>query len=1077
MSVGAGLALAVALAVGWATLVERPLQRGIVLLIDGVDVVLCGLGLCEPDAGDDLQVTVAIDETGPAPIVALDVDALGRVYAAQSDRINAGVLDNRDFSESLLDEELSLRTVDDRRAMIEREIAAGRREADEFTRASDVVARFEDRDGDGAFETRAEIASVNHMTSGLGAGVLVRGSDVYWTAIPDVWRVRDSDGDGLPDRKERLSTGWGVHWAFIGHDMHGLVQGPDGKIYFSIGDRGFEVEGADGRMLRPDITNGRGAILRMNPDGSALEIFAQGLRNPQEVAFDDFGNLFTADNNSDSIDEARIVYLVEGGDSGWTFPYQLLRDEAYERGPWNAEKLWNTKHEGQPAYVIPPLRYIGRGPAGLAHAPGLGLPKRYRGHFLAADYAYFRPISGIRSFRVEPDGAGFRATEPEWLIRNVLVTDMAFAPDGAMYLSAYRQLPPPQGRLYRIETTPEALGSQAAGIEQMQAILAEGMSARTDAELARLLGFDDRRVRMPAQFELARRGAVETLTVVARNPEEPLLARLHALWGLGQIGATAFPESTWPSLDGLPDQSPEVRAQVMRVLGEAGVSRLAPEIEGFLRDENPRVRYFAAMALGKLGHAASAGAIAEMLRENEGKDIYLRHAGAFALAYLGDPQRLERLAQDSSPAVRMGALLAMRRLRDSRIQGLLWDEDPRLVVEAARAIYDIPIPEALPALASLAGTRLSYADDDPQTTYALHRRVLNANVTLGTEAAAKRIAAHAADEANPIAMRKEALAALGRFAAPPPRDPVLGRWSPREEKPPRVVHSAIDVYVPMLIGGPLEGQALGVAASYQRVPLEDDELLARIADEGVDPGTRVASLRALASRSAAEGRGAEGSAALVRAVDLGLRADAPALRAEARDVLARTDPEAALKSIDALGDGAPTAERQRAISTLSSMGTSTSDQRLAASMKRLTEGTLPPDVQLDVLEAARRRPALLESVVAYESALDRRDRLAKYRVALTGGDVSRGRAVFNGNGDCKRCHALDGRGGATGPALDALAVRLGPEEILEAVLFPDASIAAGFSSPEAGSAMPPVGIELPPDELRDLMAYLSSLTN
>ena len=54
-------------------------------------------------------------------------------------------------------------------------------------------------------------------------------------------------------------------------------------------------------------------MLRCNWDGSELEVFATGLRNVQELAFDDFGNLFSVDNDGDIREEReRFVYITEG---------------------------------------------------------------------------------------------------------------------------------------------------------------------------------------------------------------------------------------------------------------------------------------------------------------------------------------------------------------------------------------------------------------------------------------------------------------------------------------------------------------------------------------------------------------------------------------------------------------------------------------------------------------------------------------------------------------------------------------------------------------------------------------------
>ena len=76
------------------------------------------------------------------------------------------------------------------------------------------------------------------------------------------------------------------------------------------------------------------------------------------------------------------MYVVEGGNSGWLMSYQYLSD----RGPWNREKLWHPQHEGQPAYIIPPVANIADGPSGLAYYHGTGLSEKYNGTFLLCDF-------------------------------------------------------------------------------------------------------------------------------------------------------------------------------------------------------------------------------------------------------------------------------------------------------------------------------------------------------------------------------------------------------------------------------------------------------------------------------------------------------------------------------------------------------------------------------------------------------------------------------------------------------------------------------------------------------------------
>jgi quinoprotein glucose dehydrogenase len=143
----------------------------------------------------------------------------------------------------------------------------------------------------------------------------------------------------------------------------------------SIGDRGLHVTTKEGKVI--DLPD-EGSVLRCEPDGSNLEVFATGLRNPQKLVFDDYGNLFTGDNNCDHGDPARWVYICEGSDTGWRIGYQHIQTPR-PTGPWLAEGLTNLQEQNNVAYIIPPIAHIAGGPSGNTYYPGHGLPERYKG--------------------------------------------------------------------------------------------------------------------------------------------------------------------------------------------------------------------------------------------------------------------------------------------------------------------------------------------------------------------------------------------------------------------------------------------------------------------------------------------------------------------------------------------------------------------------------------------------------------------------------------------------------------------------------------------------------------------------
>ncbi|HEY1861921.1 MAG TPA: PVC-type heme-binding CxxCH protein, partial [Gemmataceae bacterium] len=841
-------------------------------------------------------------------------------------------------------DDLACRTVDDRVAMYKKWL---KDKFPTYETDHDRVRLIEDTDGDGVADKATVFADDFYRASeGLGAGVLARKGTVWYTCIPDLWQLRDTKGTGKADVKKSLSHGYGVHVAFLGHDLHGLRFGPDGKIYFSCGDRGLNVKTQEGATIfNPDC----GAVLRCDPDGANLELVATGLRNPQELAFDQHGNLFTCDNNSDSGDKARWVYIVDGGDSGWRMGYQYDTPSMGSRGPFNYEKIWHLPHEGQPAYIVPPLAHIADGPSGLCFNPGVtGVPEAYANHFFLCDFRGDAGNSGVRSFAIKTKGAAFELVDPQEFVWSILATDCDFGPDGAFYISDWVQGwdRTGKGRIYRFGD-PDCLKRKE--VAEVKKLLAEGFEKKSLDELAKLLEHPDMRIRQEAQFALADRGAdaIDTLARVAGGDKQ--LARLHAIWGLGQIGRKD-PSALKPLAALLDDRDPEIRAQAVKVFGEDHAS-VQDQLLPLLKDPEPRVRFLAATALSKVGGEKAVKPLFDLLRENADKDAYIRHAGVLALTRIG--QRDALVATDSknygkvqhaildeatsdSPAVRLAALLTLRRWESPEVARFLDDADPKIVAEAARAIYDVPINDAMPPLANLI-KRDGLSD-------AILYRVLNAHFRLGKPENAVALASVAARPKASEALRIEALKELGDWTKPSGRDRVMGLWRPLE---PRAENIAADAVRPALGGifsGPdkvrQEGAKLAAKLGIKEV---GPTLLEMVADKKRPAAVRTESLHALDTLK---------DERIEKAITLTLDDEQPTLRTEARRLLAKRKPAEAIASLEKALETGPFIERQGAFAVLGEMKEPAADALLARWMDKLLATQAPPEIQLDLLEAA-----------------------------------------------------------------------------------------------------------------------------
>jgi quinoprotein glucose dehydrogenase len=934
----------------------------------------------------------------------------------------------------------------------------GSRDYRDLEEMKERIYRLEDSDGDGiADRSRIVIEGFNDDPTWDIAGSVVRhGGDLIVGIPPGVYRLRDADGDGYFEVRETIAEGFYTHPTYGGHGVSGVMFGPDGRLYWEVGDMGMHVVDREGRTW---AYPNQGVVARSEVDGSGFEVFATGIRNLQEFAFDDHGNLISVDNDGDHQGESeRLVYIPYGSDSGWrsNWQYGKYTDEKNNTyNVWMAEEMFRPRHKGQAAHIVPPIASWHAGPSGMAYNPGTALSEEWRDHFFVSSFPGSAANAHVYAFTLKEDGAGFAMDRERVLLRGILTVGLKIGPDGALYLTDWIRGwdSKEEGQIWKIDAPSEA-GS--AMRREVQSLLKADFGSSTGADLAALLRHADMRVRQKAQFELAGRGDTATLLASARDTSSRH-ARLHGLWGVAQV-ARRSPERAADLLPFLDDPEGEIRAQAARLLGDVRYAGAAEALVPLLEDQAPRARFFAAEALGRLRHRPALEPIVRMLADNDGGDALLHHAGSLALASIGDAEAVAALRTHRKAPVRLAAVVALRRMRDAAVAQFLDDRDRHVALEAARAINDDGgIEAAVPALAaSLAPARAR--------SEAFARRAINANLRVGDAEAVQRVAAVAGDARVPDAIRIEAVATLGIWGDPSPLDRVDGyyhdvftvrpaagdgRLAPTAasrdveaaRRAMRDLVARLDAAGPRRVSDDLR-IALAAAIGNLGMTEFNDRLLAQLRD---DPSAevRVAAFDALRRLDVTPAQELMATAvadadATVRRRALTVLPDVP-LSEEARTKYAA----------DVFARGT-ILEQQGVLEVLGRLGSESSRAALARHLDDLAAGRLAPALHIDLLEAVQEDgdAALLAKVEAFQQQKNAASLQEAFRDGLAyGGDARRGRRVFSQNpsAECSRCHATaSGEGGDVGPNLAGVGSRLTREELVEALIAPSARIAPGY---------------------------------
>jgi len=506
------------------------------------------------------------------------------------------------------------------------------------------VRLLEDTNGDGIFDRGTIFAEGLSWPTGLA---LWKGG-VFVTATPDVWYLKDTDGDGRADVRLKVLTGFRKF--NVQAVMNNLRWGLDHRLYGAGGSNGGMIRSGDQSSVKP-VTMSRHDF-RFDPRGVtdsvaavALELQSGGARFGN--TFDDHGRRFIC-NIRNPVQHVLLpseylarnpllpvrTALHDAADAGDTLP--VYRTSPPE--PWrviNAQRLAGDRTKYSPRSETVAAGYV-TSVSGITVYRGTAYPPGFRGQVFLGEVAG----NLIHRQKLTPSGVTFSAQRADENVEFVTSTDNWFrpvnfvnAPDGTLHvLDMYREtiehpwsIPDDikarldlesgrdRGRIYRLAppqfTVPEPPKLGTASTLELVATL-ENRNSWWRETAHRLL------------YERQDRTAIEPLRQLLKTSSEEL-ARLHALWSLE--GLQTLTEADLMHV--LRDSSTVVREQAVR-LSESRLTQseaLRRAVHVLADDPAVTVRFQVAFSLGGQLDRVSLAALSR-IAARDGDDEWLRTA-------------------------------------------------------------------------------------------------------------------------------------------------------------------------------------------------------------------------------------------------------------------------------------------------------------------------------------------------------------------------------------------------------------------------------------------------------------------
>lgn len=869
------------------------------------------------------------------------------------------------------------------------------------------IVVLSDFDNDGVFDKRTVFA--DKLTFPQGA--LWHDGWLYVASSGDIWRFRDKDGDDVADVREQIVGKFG----YTGNaaDIHGCFLGPEGRIYWCEGRHGHEIADKDGTV----ISKGKAArIFSCNPDGSDVQTHCGGgMDNPTEIDFTAAGEMLGTVNILIPKRGDCLVHWLHGG------VYPRADQPAVLAEFRRTGELLGPVHDFGHVAVSGLCRYR---PFGSTVRHGLG--PAFNDQWFVTEFNTHK----LKQVKLTREGSTFSATVKDFLTstdNDFHPTDVLQDADGSLLVidtggwfrigCPTSQIAKPEvpGAIYRIRRKAELKIKDPRGLDI-------AWSRATAEELIELLADQRFAVRARAVTQIVRNkeAAVPYLATAIRD--DNALRRMQATEALIKIGSEKV---IAPLLDATESEDSQVRQLAAFGLGSLRAVDAVNRLSALLAaDEPAEVQLAAATALGKIGDSA---AVPDLLAAIPRKlDRSREHAVIYAIIEIDDPTATRPALKDANPLVRRAGLIALDQMDSSDLQ--------REEVAALLAAGDLDLQTAaLNVLSRRPGwtaelvASVSKLLDEPKLDETQQTLIVSALVAFAQQPAVQQLLAERLqDEKITPAAQRLLLEAVSQSRLQP-------------------MPAAIKSGIARALQHPDVTITLTATSAAANSPSEfAAELKSLAADEKRSAELRLAALAAVSA-------GETLTATEFEWLESQLAAP-PALRIVAAKALgsAKLTAEQQTKLTANIATAGPL-EIIPLLAAFERTGDETLGAKLAAALLTSPGSAALSLPQVEALAAfyppatATAMKPILERLL--EATREQRARLDNLSVATVGGDAASGKQIFfNRQAGCYLCHRVGNEGGRVGPDLSTIGQRRNQRDLLEAVVFPNSSLARGFES-------------------------------